>query len=342
VIAHRIYADEVGDGQVGLVAAHTVRNAAGTKFILRKGDVVRPEHLAPLQALGHRHLHLVEIGEDDVHEAEAGRRLAQAVAGPGVDSRGPTESQFTLVARHRGLLRVDADALYAVNDLEGISVLTRFDYQPVDAGAELAGAKVTPLVLPRRVVERVEAVCAERRPLRVLPFRPQRVGAIVLERIDARARDRFQAALEHKLDWFGSELMVIREASRADPEAYADAMRDVLRDEPDLIMAAGASSLDPLEPLFGALDRLDARIVKHGVPVHPGSLFWMACVGRAPLFGLSSCEMFSHKTVLDLVLPRLLAGEAVGREDLVRLGLGGMLGREMAYRFPPYDADGAS
>jgi molybdopterin biosynthesis enzyme len=114
------------------------------------------------------------------------------------------------------------------------------------------------------------------------------------------------------------------------------ALRDVLAHGPDLIMAAGASSLDPLEPLFGALRAVDARIVKHGVPVHPGSLFWIAYVGEAPLFGLSSCEMFSHKTVLDLILPRLFAGEPIGSDDLARLGHGGMLGREMAFRFPPY------
>jgi molybdopterin biosynthesis enzyme len=101
-------------------------------------------------------------------------------------------------------------------------------------------------------------------------------------------------------------------------------------------MAAGASSLDPLEPLFDALDRVGAQIVKHGVPAHPGSLFWLAYLGTVPIFGLSSCEMFSHKTILDLILPRLLAGERVGREELIEMGHGGLLARYMAFRFPPY------
>ena len=102
-------------------------------------------------------------------------------------------------------------------------------------------------------------------------------------------------------------------------------------------MAAGASSLDPLEPLFAALIQAGAKIEKHGVPAHPGSLFWMAYCGRIPIFGLSSCEMFSHKTILDLVLPRLLAGERVGREELIDMGYGGLLARYMAFRFPPYE-----
>jgi molybdopterin biosynthesis enzyme len=160
------------------------------------------------------------------------------------------------------------------------------------------------------------------------------VAALVLERVEQRSRDRFQAALERKLAWFGSELVAVGEARSGD--RYVHALRTVLDAQPDLIMAAGASSLDPLEPLFGALDAVGARIVKHGVPVHPGSLFWIAYVGSVPLFGLSSCEMFSHRTILDLVLPRLFAGEPIGKEDLARLGHGGMLGREMAFRFPQY------
>ena len=335
-----VRADAVAEDDVGMVVAHAVRNVAGTKFILRKGDVLTTEHLGQLHALGDRELHLVGVEAGELHEAEAGARLARAIAGPGIELRGPAESQYTLLAQERGLLRVDAERLFAVNSLDGISVLTRFDNQPVDGGDELAGAKVTPLVMPRATVEAVEQICRAGPPLRILPFKPMRVAALILERVDQRARDRFQAVLEHKLAWFGSELVAVGEARSGD--RYAEVLRDVLESGPDLIMAAGASSLDPLEPLFGALEAVGAQIVKHGVPVHPGSLFWIAYVGPVPLFGLSSCEMFSHRTILDLVLPRLFAGEPIGRGDLARLGHGGMLGREMAFRFPQYGARDSS
>jgi hypothetical protein len=335
-----VLAGAVQDTDIGLIVAHGVRNAAGTKFVLRKGDVITLEHVRSLRELGSRELHLVGVEDGELHEGEAGARLARAIAGPGITLRGPAESQYTLLAETRGLLRVDVERLFAVNAHDGVSVLTRFDNQPVDAGEELAGAKVTPLVMPRATIEGIERVCREGPPLRVLPFRPMRVAALVLERVDQRARDRFQAVLEHKLSWFGSELVAVGEAATGD--RYVDALKDVMETGPDLIMAAGASSLDPLEPLFGALDAVGARIVKHGVPVHPGSLFWIAYVDAVPLFGLSSCEMFSHKTVLDLVLPRLFAGEPIGGSDLAALGHGGMLGREMAFRFPQYGTKGGA
>ncbi len=336
MIAHRVTARDVGSRHAGMVAAHSIRDAPGAKFLLRKGQIVGVDDLSQLRELDNRELHLVEPETGELHEDEAGRRLARSVAGSGVRLRGPAESQYTLLAEGRGLLRIDEAALFEVNNLDGVSVLTRFDYQPVDEGDELAGAKVTPLVLPQATVLHVEQICAARPPLRVVPFRPGRVSGLILERVASKVRERFRTALERKLAWYGSELVMLLETDGE--RSYADLLRSALAIGPDLVLAAGASSLDPLEPLFAALDSVGARIVKHGVPVHPGSLFWTAAAGNVPLFGLSSCEMFSEKTVLDLVLPRVFAGERVGRAELARLGHGGMLGREMAFRFPAYAA----
>jgi len=51
--------------------------------------------------------------------------------------------------------------------------------------------------------------------------------------------------------------------------------------------------------------------------------------------------MFSQATTFDLVLPRILTGEPVGNREIAGLGHGGLLSREMAYRFPPYHANAA-
>jgi hypothetical protein len=290
--------------------------------------------VSEIQALGSRELHLLEPESGEVHEDEAGIRVARAIAGSGVSFRGPFAGEFTFTAEQRGLLRIDQDALLEVNRLGGVTVFTRFDYQPVDAGEELAGAKVTPLIVSVRTIDRVEAICEARPLLRVAPFSPSRVAALVMERVDARARDRFQAVLELKLAWYGSELVSLRESNGK--AGYGAILAEVIADRRDLVIVAGASSLDPLEPIFGALDEVNAKLVRHGVPVDPGSLLWLAYADGVPILGLPSSEMFSRRTSLELVLPRLFAGEAIGAEDLAHLGLGGYLRQEMAFRFPDY------
>jgi hypothetical protein len=46
--------------------------------------------------------------------------------------------------------------------------------------------------------------------------------------------------------------------------------------------------------------------------------------------------MFSRTTVLDLLLPRFLSGCTVRADDIAWFGHGGLLGKEMAFRFPAY------
>jgi molybdopterin biosynthesis enzyme len=78
---------------------------------------------------------------------------------------------------------------------------------------------------------------------------------------------------------------------------------------------------------------------RHGVPAHPGSLLWVATWDGRPVVGMPSCGMFSEATTFDLILPRILAGDRIGNPELAALGLGGLLSRESAYRFPPYRAN---
>jgi hypothetical protein len=335
VKAHRVRPAEATADQVdGRVVAHTVRRPGEKAVLLRKGQLLSRADLDLVRTAGVE-LHLLEPEPDDLHEDEAGRRLARAASGEGVGITGPTESQYQLVAARRGLFRVDVDLLRQVNDLEGLSVFTTFDRQPVEAGENIGAAKVTPLLLPGGQLERAEALCRSRPLLRVKPFLPFRVAALIIERVDDRALQRFRHNMGLKLGWFGSELALVERVEDR-VESFVAALQVAAEARADVIMAAGASSLDPLEPLFDALKRVGAQIVKHGVPAHPGSLFWLAYQGATPIFGLSSCEMFSHKTILDLILPRLMAGEQVGREALVEMGHGGLLTRYMAFRFPPY------
>lgn len=140
------------------------------------------------------------------------------------------------------------------------------------------------------------------------------------------------------MNWFGSQLVAVREVDN-EASSFSLELQQMVSEGTDIIMTAGASSLDPLEPLFLALREVGAEIEKHGVPVHPGSLFWLARLRGVPVFGLSSCEMFSHRTVLDIVLCRLLAGVPVSRSDLIDLGYGGLLEQSSAPRFPEYGSD---
>jgi hypothetical protein len=321
---------------VGRVLCHDVRDAAG-KVAMGKGAVIDTPAAKTLLQLPWSEIHVLTVDPGDLHEEDAGRRLATAATGKGVEVKGYTGGQWTLVAAHRGLLRIDSRRLTEVNVHEGIAVFTLFDGQPVERSETVAKAKVTPLVIPGDTVRAVEQAAGDG-AVTVAPFKPAVVGAVARESLEPRQRARFEAALKQKIDWFGSRLLGVRFAEPS-ARAVADELT-ALRDEgAEVLIVAGASALDPLDPVFGGLTLLGARMERHGAPAHPGSLLWLARWREAPVLGMPTCGMFSQATTFDLVLPRLLAGEPVGNREIAALGHGGLLSREMAYRFPPYRAD---
>ena len=322
-------------GLEGRVVCHDVRAADGT-VVLEKGQLLDAPLAARLLALPWREIHLLELEPGDLHEEPAGARLSQASAGEGVEVKGYGGGQWTLAATRRGLLRVRADALAEVNAQEGIAVYTLYDLQPVEAGEVVARAKISPLVIAESFVKGAEErAWASSGLVTVTPFTPRLIGALAPARLDHKQRVRFEAALGEKGDWLGSRLLPVRYCDDR-PPTVALTLEELAAEGAELVIAAGASSLDPLDAIFEGLRLAGGRMVRHGVPAHPGSLLWLAAWRGRSVLGMPACGMFSQATVFDLVLPRLLAGEEIGASELARLGHGGLLSRDSAWRFPPY------
>ena len=281
-------------------------------------------------------LHLIRLDPDDVHEDEAGIALAEAIAGLGIDRRPPIQSRVNLNAAHKGLLRVDRDALLALNRLPGISVFTLLDGIAVLPGKNVAGAKIAPVAVPRSVVDQALAISARAPVVQVKPFLPHRVAVVTTEGLSGAVLGRFRAAIETKMAWYGSTLIGFSDLED-DPAHAADAISAAMADGADLILTGGGNALDPLDPTLRALDEIGAEMVKFGAPAHPGSMFWLAYCGAVPIFNVASCSLYSRSTVADLVLPWIVAGERVMLDDLAGIGFGGLLDRDSAFRFPPYD-----
>ncbi len=282
-------------------------------------------------------LHVVRMEPGDIHEDEAARRLASLVTGPGVVQHGPVESQVRLSAEINGIFKVDIQRLEALNAIADISIFTLFDGQLVSKGKTVAGVKVTPFVVPESRLRDVERVCAGvDGVVQVLAFRPMRVAILVRERLEPAQREKFQASIEMKVAWFGSTISEICYVADS-VDAVREAITGLLRDA-DLVLTAGANATDPLDPTLVALEHLGAQMEKQGAPAHPGSAVWLAYLDERPIFGVAACGMFSKATVLDLILPRLFTGARATAGDFNSLGHGGLLSKDMAFRFPPYGA----
>lgn len=278
-----------------------------------------------------------EAGE--LHEDDAALRLATAVAGPGLTVRGPAQSRVDLLAAVPGVLNVRIAELERVNRIDPLEVFTAFDGQVVEVGDLVASVKVAPHVVDAATVDEGARVArfAGHPLVWVAPFIPGRVGVIVKESLHPTARDRFEASVRAKVEGLGSELVAIDYVE--DTVEAVEASLAVFTQPPDsveLILTAGGASTDPADAYYVAITALGGRIIRRGVPAHPGSMLWLARIGRTAILGLPTCGAYSKATAADLLLPRLLSGEPASERTVAKLGYGGLLTRSQRFRFPPY------
>ena len=279
---------------------------------------------------------LLETG--DLHEDDAALRLARAIGGRRLRIRGPVQSRVDLVAERDGVLHVRSALLERINGLDPVEAFTAFDGSIVSAGDLVASVKVAPHVVDEALIEHAERIAAAGRPVvEVTPYLAQRVGVVVKESIHAPASERFERSVRAKVESLGSTIASI--AYVADDEGAVEAaLRALVKgpDAVDLVLTAGGGSTDPEDAFFVAIERLGGRIVRRGVPAHPGSMLWLGLVARTGILGLPTCGAYSKATAADLLLPRLLSGEPVSARTVAKLGHGGVLTRDQRFRFPPY------
>ena len=301
---------------------------------LRKGTVLGGRHLERVRQAAE--VHLVELEPGDVHEDEAARRLASALSGPGLAAQRPVQSQARLLAQHRGLVRVHADLVDAINALGYISVFTLMDGQAVAEEEEVAGCKVTPVAVPGTLIEAAEKLCREKGPVvELVAFRPLKTFVVATERLKPKARELFSAAVTAKLGWYGAEVLGVREVARTG-DAVQAAYNEAVELGAQLVLFAGASAIDPLDPAYAELTRVGGRLLQLGAPMHPGSMLWLGRLGKAAVVGVASCAGFGRSSSLDLLLPFVFAYGRADAKDLLRLGHGGLIESAAGRRFPPY------
>jgi molybdenum cofactor cytidylyltransferase len=333
------------DGMAGAVLTRDLR-IGGERWA--KGRVLSPADLesladAPLGAP----VSVLCLDAGDVHEDEAAVRLALAVTGgdpasAGLAQRGPAESRINLHAAAAGVVAIRIPFLERLNRIDPVEVFSVFDGQVVAAGDLVASVKIGPHVVAAPVLAAAERAAARATGpiVRVRPFRPVRIAVLVKEHVTGAARQRFEASVHAKTEGLGARLGGITYVPD-ELDAVVTAMAAATRGpEPaTIVLTAGGASTDPGDPFYVAVARLGGRIVRHGVPSHPGSMLWLGRVGRAAIVGLPSCGAFSKATAADLLLPRLVAGEPATAATVARLGHGGILTRSQRFRFPAYARD---
>lgn len=325
---------------VGMVLPHDITEIRSEEFkgrAFKKGHIIQTEDIERLKRLGKDNIYVLELGQDDIHENEAAELMASSLAGPGASVSGePVEGKLSIVAAHDGLLKVEVEALYQFNLLGEVMCATLHNNTPVKKGEQLAGTRLIPLIAKRAIVNDAVAIAQKSGGiLKVAKLKQARAGLIITgnEVFHGRIKDAFEPVLRKKLERLGSEVVAVRFAPD-NVETIAAEIKACLDAGADLIVTSGGMSVDPDDVTRQGIAKAGAQDIVYGTPVLPGAMFLVGYIGEIPVLGLPACGMFHKITVFDLILPRVLCGEKITRQDMARLGHGGLCRQCKTCKYP--------
>ncbi len=294
--------------------------------LFKKGHIITEADIDPLLSVGKEHIYVMDMPEGFIHENEAGERIAKAVAGTGLTLTEPYEGKVTLKTQYKGLVKINARAVHALNALEAICLSTILTNRVVEANHSVAACRIIPLIIEEsRIVELEELARTFDGPIvEVLPIPAKKVGIVTTgsEVFKGRITDKFGPALKNKLEALGSTVVEQRFAPD-EKEVIEEQIRYFLDMGVDLILCTGGMSVDPDDKTPGAIAGV-AEVVRYGTPMLPGSMLLVAYHGDTPILGLPGAVMHEPFTSFDVFLPRILVGERITAEDITRLGYGGL------------------
>lgn len=324
---------------VGTVLGHDLTQIIPGKVkgrAFKKGHIIEKKDIQKLLEIGKEHLYVMELPEGTLHENEAAIRMANAACGSGITLTEPSEGKVEFKASCRGLLKINVDLLYEINEDEEVMLATLHTNQIVPEGKNVAGTRAIPLTISEKKIEKIEEICKKHGPIvEVKPLNSCKVGVITTgsEVYKGLIKDRFGPVVVNKINYYGSE--VIGQIFVPDKkELIVDAIHKFLDKDVDLILVTGGMSVDPDDVTPAGIRAAGGKVVTYGAPVLPGAMFMVSYIGEIPVLGLPGCVMYFRNTVFDLIVPRVLAGETITRRDIVRLAHGGLCQSCKECRFP--------
>jgi len=294
---------------------------------IRKGRLLDAQDVAALRESGVDVVIVARLDPDDVDEDRAAADLAESLNTEAVRLGEAATGRVNLFATEAGLLRVDGETIDRINLVDpAITIATLPDFSPVAAGDMVATIKIIPLAVAKERLDRARAAAAAVSILRVLRYRPSRVGlvATTLPSLKPSVMDKTARLLQRRLDASGSEIARERRVPH-DAAAVASEVR-ALSAEHDLIVVFGASAIvDPGDVIPAGIELAGGTVDHVGMPVDPGNLLVLGHVGGTPVIGAPGCARSPKENGFDWVLSRILAGQTPSAEAIMKMGVGGLL-----------------
>jgi len=118
---------------VGTILCHDITEIVPGEFkgrAFKKGHCISEKDIIKLRSLGKNNIYVIELEPDEVHEDDAATVLAEILSTnkDNIEFTQPYESRVNLHAKVDGLLKINKNALYDINELDDVVASTISNY----------------------------------------------------------------------------------------------------------------------------------------------------------------------------------------------------------------------
>lgn len=295
----------------------------------KKGRILTRYDVEVLQSLDFKTIVAARLEDKDVDEDAAAEAIARVICGEGLEVRVPATGRCNLYAKHRGLLQLRPERIHAINSVnEAFTVATLPNYSRVFAGQLVVSVKIIPFGVSRELLNQCIAEANfGTAPINVLSYRPMSIG-LIQTRTDGFARrllDKGKTMLESRAELVESRIVAYDECEHHEEEV-SKLLVEYLKKDLDLILLLGASAIQGREDVIPqGIVNAGGRIEHFGMPVDPGNLLLTAKCRKTDILGLPGCVRTPKRNGFDFVFERLSAGIEVLPDDIIQMGVGGIV-----------------
>lgn len=297
-------------------------------IIYLKGYIIKEEDVKILKNMGKYHIRIMDEKSSLIHENDGAAILGERLIGEGIRVSSPKEGKVQGYASWDGVVVCNSQEMKKLNLIDGIKFATKRNYSIVEAENRVSAVSITPLEIEENILQ--STLAEIKVPLvKVAPINKKKKIALITtgtEVFEGRIKDAFLPFLKDKLDIFGyRDLRQI--IVKDDFQEIIQAIDNFINEGYDLIFLTGGLSVDADDFTLKAVKDYEGMdIVIYGSPVFPGAMFLVAYYkDNIPFIGLPAGMLRGGRSILDLILPLLLAELKITKEYIASLGDGGLV-----------------
>ncbi|MCD4782650.1 MAG: molybdopterin-binding protein [Candidatus Eremiobacteraeota bacterium] len=324
---------------MGKKLAHDITKIIPGKFkdaVFKHGQTIGEEDVDELLNLGEDEVFILEGNEEDIHEDDAGLIIAQKASGDGLKAVNKNEAWIDVVAVEPGMFKVEKNVLNMLNMIDEVIFATLPSYVMVEKNRTVAKVKIRPLYISKEKLGSILQVTKKHgKAIHIQKINNLKIGLIIAstEVFNGRIKDGFHDLIKSKMDEYGLEVdekIILPDNA----EKISDEIINFKNNGMDLILVTGGMSVDPCDTTPEGIEKSGAKTVSYGMPFSPGAMLMLAYLDSTPVIGIPSGVLFRKRSSFDVILPHILIGEKLNKEDIRSLGEGGLCWNCRECHFP--------